>query len=239
MNKNLKKILSLIVCITLVTSCGVNSKKSLNDKPSENQKVKIETDGNVYQDNMPASESDILSNIDVKFEKALSGQYVAFVTNNNTFAIPDLEINVNFSKNGAIVDTDNDGHDAVLPGYTVISEFESYESFDNADYEVSVNWNYGTSYINHSNDVKVKYNINSSKDAIVTITNNGSNEIEEIELIAVFYDSTGNLLGTSYSQDIYHIASKKSVTEKMTLKDYENSNKVDKVKIYLNQAHTF
>ena len=161
----------------------------------------------------------------------------ASITNNNTFVIPDLEISVNFYKDGKIVDTAKDGHDAILPGYTVVSDFDSYEIFDDAKYDLELDWS--NSYKNHSDKVKADYNINSSKDVLVTVTNNNDYEIEEIEVIVVFYNKDGKLLGTSYAEDIYHVAAGKSKTESLYLKEYSLQNQIDSVKIYINQAHTF
>ena len=238
--KKFKVLFVMMLCTLLLVGCSTKEEQNNNSKEQNNnskEQVKIETNGDVYQSNMPAEEKDILKNIDVKFEKAESGQYVMFITNNNTFVIPDLEISVNFYKDGKIVDTAKDGHDAILPGYTVVSDFDSYESFDDAKYDLELDWS--NSYKNHSDKVKVDYNINSSKDVLVTVTNNNDYEIEEIEVIVVFYNKDGKLLGTSYAEDIYHVAAGKSKTESLYLKEYSLQNQIDSVKIYINQAHTF
>ena len=215
---------------------NIHNKKKISNT---NEVIDINDGEKEYQNKAPTSDEKAIKNIDVKLEKSKSGQYVAFITNNNSFVIPDLNLKINYYKNGKLVDTYSDGHDAILPGYTVVSDFESYEDYDDVQYDVSVDMDYGTSYTNHSNNIKVDYNINASGDALITITNNDDELVEEIEVIAIFYDETGNLLGTSYAKDIYNVASKKTETIKLELKDYKRRNDVKTVKIYLNQAHTF
>lgn len=231
--KKFEYLLVMTLFVTFLAGCSTKEEQNSNLKGQ----VKIETNGDVYQSSMPADESTILKNIDIKFEKAESGQYVMFITNNNTFVIPDLEISVNFYKDGKIIDTDKDGHDVILPGYTVVSDFDSYESFDEVKYDLKLEWS--NDYRNHSDNMKLDFNINSSKDVLVTVTNNNDFEIEEVEVIAVFYDKNANLLGTSYAKDIYHVRAGKSETEELFLKDYKLDDKIDSVKIYINQAHTF
>lgn len=160
-----------------------------------------------------------------------------FITNNNTFVIPDLEIQILYYKDGKIVDTEKDGHDVILPGYTVVSDFETNENYDDVKYDIELEWS--NDYKNHSNNVKVDYNINSSKDVLVTVTNNNDFEVEEIEIITVFYNKNGKLLGTSYSKDIYHVDAGKSKTESLSLKKYSLRDQIETVKVYINQAHTF
>lgn len=225
----------LLTCLLVITGCG-NKKEEVNSN-IPTPKVEIKTDGEVYQDKMPSKEDDIIKNLDIKFEKAKNNTYVMFIKNNNTFVIPDIEIKVNFKKNGSVIDTAKDGHDAVLPGYTVVSDFSSFESFDDADYDISIEWD--NSYKNHSDKVKVDYNLNSSKECLVTVTNNDSEKIDEVEVVAVFYDSNGNLLGSSFAEDITKVGSGKSETVKLSLKKYVNDEDIDKVVVYLNQAHTF
>lgn len=235
--KNIKYVFIMILCMTLLVGCSKEEESKQNESnPNKTEPdVDIKTDGEKYQSTMPAAEADIIANLDIKFEKAKNGDYVMFITNNNTFVIPDIEISVNFYENDSLVDNDKDGHDAILPGYTVVSFFESYESFDKADYDISVEWS--NSYENHSDNVKIDYNLNSSNDCLVTVKNNSDVEIDEIEIIAVFYDKDGNLLGTSYSQDITDVGVGKSETEKLYLRN--RGSGIDKVDIYINQAHTF
>lgn len=231
MKKN-KFLFILILCLLLV-GCSL---KIENNNVSEEQN-KVEMDEDVYKSIMPTDEKDILKNIDVKFEKAESGQYVVFIRNNNTFVIPDLEIQILYYKNGKIVDTLKDGHDVILPGYTVVSDFETDENYDDIKYDIELDWS--NNYKNHSNNVKVVYNINSSNDVLVTVTNNNDFIVEEVEIIILFYDKNGKLLGTSYPEDIYNIDAGKSKTISLKLKEYSLRNQIDTVKVYINQAHTF
>ena len=235
-------MLALIFAILLfkfnIFENNVNDKTN-NTGTVNNKNEEIKTDGNIYQKNMPTSEEKILKNIKVEFKKTKSGQYIAFITNNNNFVIPELHISVNFYEDGKIVDTTSDGHDVILPRYTVVSEFESDENFDDAKYDITISWEFATTYINHSDNIKLDYNINKSGDVLVSITNNDKEAIREIEIIAVFYDKEGNILGTSYVEDIFDVASKKTVTKKLNLKDYSNRYQVANAKIYINQAHTF
>ena len=172
-----------------------------------------------------------------QLKKAKNGEYVAFITNNNCFVIPELEIEITFYLKGNLVDTAQDSHDVILPNYTVVSSFGTYEDYDDVKYNISVEW--GNDYINHSENVGIEYNLNSSKDVLVSISNNGSVDIREIEIIAVFYDQNNELLGVSSSCNIYDVGAEKTENKKLTLIGYELKPEIDHAEVYMNQAHTF
>lgn len=246
MKRNAMLIVILLVAV-LITGCNNNNEnrveKSKNDtkesvsKDSDSSTGKIKSDNEIYQKRMPKEEKIILKNIKVDFKKTKNGSYVAFITNNNSFVIPELEISVNFYKNGLLVDTDKDGHDVILPGYTVVSSFDSYEENDDANYVISIEWS--NSYRNHSKIVEMTYNLNSSNDVLVQVKNSSSELIEEIEVIAIFYDKDGKILGASYPKDIIDVKAGSTATEKLHIYDYKLRDSIKAVKVFINQAHTF
>lgn len=208
-----------------------------SEMPTTKEAENVEINGDIYKKSMPVSKKEVLANIDVQLKKAKNGEYVAFITNNNCFVIPELEIEITFYLKGNLVDTAQDGHDVILPNYTVVSSFGTYEDYDDVKYNISVEW--GNDYINHSENVGIEYNLNSSKDVLVSISNNGSVDIREIEIIAVFYDQNNELLGVSSSCNIYDVGAEKTENKKLTLIGYELKPEIDHAEVYMNQAHTF
>lgn len=173
-------------------------------------------------------------NIEVNPVQTKDGLLCVFITNKNDFIVDELSVQINFKdENGTTIDTDDDAHDMVLPGSTVVSRIEAPSSY--SDFEVVKNVELGAhpSYENHSEDIAV--NSNQGEDCIIVeFTNNSSVDIEELEYIAVLYN--GNDIATvSYPQDVMDIASGSTITEKIDT----YSEEYDRFEIYLNQAHTF
>lgn len=160
--------------------------------------------------------------------------YCVFIANNAGKIIDDLTATIYFmSDDGQIIDLESDGHDMILPGYTVVSRISMSKGYSSArlelEYEIGVN----PRYKNHSADVSIATN-KGSDNIIVQVTNNGNVEIREIEYVLVFY-LDDELVSVGYPNDVYDVAPGKTVIEKEILIP-EN---YDRHEVYLNQAHTF
>ena len=101
------------------------------------------TGSDIYVSSMPSDEATIVENIAIETEDDEDGEMAVFITNNNSFVIPDLEMQVIFYKDGNLVNSDKDGHDVVLPGSTVVSRIDRPDSYDNFEVKVDVDWSYG------------------------------------------------------------------------------------------------
>lgn len=172
--------------------------------------------------------------IDVNAVPTLDGLMCVFITNNSDCIIDELNVQLNYKNvDGTTIDTDEDWHDMVLPGSTVVSRMDTPESYDN--YEIQTNIELGTNpkYENHAENVTVNSN-QGDKCIIVEITNNSDITIEEIEYIAVLYQGD-NIVTVEHPQDVYDVESGQMITEKVNTYNDE----YDRFEIYLNQAHTF
>ncbi len=179
-------------------------------------------------------EDAVLEKIDVEVVPAQEGVVCAFITNNSNTIIDDLEIQVLFKDNdGNTIDLDEDGHDMILPGYTVVSRIDApneYASFEPVvDIELGVN----PLYENHSENVGIKTN-EGENCLILEITNNSEVDIEEIEYNLVCYNDAGEVIYIDYENDVYDVESGKTITEKESV-----PVEYDRYEVYLNQAHTF
>lgn len=166
--------------------------------------------------------------------KTLDGKVCAFITNNGTKTIDELEVQIIYKdSSGNIVDTDRDGHDMILPNHTVVSRFNAPKSFDTYEVEHIEEYGVHSTYKNHLEQCEVRSNLG-EKCVIVQITNNSNVEIEEFEYIVVFYKGD-DIASVSYPKDVYHIAPNKTTTEKVSTYSLD----FDRFEVYVNQAHTF
>ena len=176
----------------------------------------------------------VRQDVDVKVVPTADGLMCAFITNNSEVTIDELGLQINYKDDtGTTIDMDEDWHDMVLPGSTVVSRLDAPEQY--ADYEVQTSVELGvhSTYENHAEKVEVKSN-QGDKCIIVEITNNADVDIDEIEYIAVLYQGD-EIVTVEYSQDIYEVSAGETVTEKIDT----YSEEYDSFEIYLNQAHTF
>ena len=157
-----------------------------------------------------------------------------FLTNNSDATIDELSVQINYKdKNGNIIDLDEDGHDMVLPGSTVVSRMDAPDSYADFEVETDSEFDVNPTYINHAADVDIRSN-QGDECIIVEIQNNSDVTIEELEYVVVLYND-GQLVTVDYPEDIYDITSGDKVIEKVDTYDY----KYDSFEVYLNQAHTF
>lgn len=189
-----------------------------------------------------AKEDAVLDKIDVTVVPAQKEIVCAFITNNSDTIIDELDLQLNYKdKDGNTIDLDKDGHDMILPGYTVVSRLSAPEEYASCEPVVEIELGVNPRYENHSEDVEVKAN-KGDDCAILEITNNSDVEIAEIEYIAVYFDANGEVLYVDYPQDVYDVESGKTITEKIDNPinwDTHEPYEYDKCSVYLNQAHTF
>jgi len=192
-----------------------------------------EEEGTDTETESPTSADEVLSQVDVRSEVTSKGEVCVFITNNSDTVIDELDISaVFYDESGTMVDMDDDGHDMILPGYTVVSTLSTYSEYSTYETSVDIELGCNPNYENHSEEVDMEYNAGDGC-AMVQITNNSDVTIEEIEIIAVFYKD-GAIADVSYPEDIYDVEAGDTVTEKLTTRaDF------DDVEVYLNQAHTF
>ena len=203
----------------------------LNDI-SDTETQAINTQSGIYLGNMPDKEEKILEKIKIVTEKTKKGDIVVFITNDNEYVIPELDLQIVFYRDGKIIDTDKDGHDVLVPDNTVVSKLDAPESYDNFEIKTTIEWG-NDNYRNWINNLEVNSNLGDDN-VIVQFKNNGDTEISELEYILVFY--LGNeIVDTSYAEDVHDISSGKEIVEEVSV----YKEKFDRYEIYINQAHTF
>ena len=192
----------------------------------------------------PASEGDnveempdveeVKKQVEVKAVPTLDGLMCVFIKNNSNTVIDELDVQLIFKdESGTTIDTDEDGHDMVLPGSTVVSRMEAPESYTEYEIVTSVELGVNPKYENHSADVDV--NSNQGDDCIIVeITNNSGVSIDEVEYIAVLYKGD-QIVTVEYPEDVMDVPAGQTITEKINTYDEE----YDRFEVYLNQAHTF
>lgn len=159
-----------------------------------------------------------------------------FLCNENAVTVDDLEFEIYFKNEaGEIIDKGWDGHDAILPGSTVVSTINT--PTDYASYETKVTTDeYANPYTNHAKNVKLTSN--QGDDCIIlTIENMGDVLIEEIEYAVVFYK--GDKIVKVTTEDIYDLEAHDTTVEKEDLYPLDGEEDYDRWEVYINQAHTF
>lgn len=176
----------------------------------------------------------IREKVDVKVVPTADGLMCAFITNNSGVIIDELGVQINYKDStGATIDMDEDGHDMVLPGSTVVSRMEAPEQYTDYEVQTSVELGAHPTYENHAEEVEIKSN-QGDQCIIVEITNNAAVDVEEVEIVAVLYQGD-QIVTVEYPLDVYDVPTGTTVTEKIDT----YSDQYDRFEIYLNQAHTF
>lgn len=200
-----------------------------------------------YDEPSSAGESaeEVSKQLEITAKPTQDGQVAVFITNNSQTIIDELEVKINYlDSNNMVIDQDTDGHDMVLPGYTVVSKMDvpSVE-FADAQIEYNIELNAHRSYVNHSEDVVIASNPGDGC-VMVQITNNSDVNIDEIEIDVVLFKGE-DVVTITYPQDIYDLGAGQSTTEKVdvySVKTFSNlvyGTDYDRIEVYLNQAHTF
>lgn len=169
------------------------------------------------------------------------GKILLIMTNSNSVSIPDFEVDVVFyDAEGKMLGTDSDGHDAVLPGATVVSIMDLPSNSEGlASYEptFAVDWDMRL-YDNLSEQVKVESN--STKDSvIVKATNNSEKVIEELEMVCVFYN--GEYVVGAKQEEKYDIAPGATAILEFSSPFGSGLERLpfDDYSLFINQAHNF
>lgn len=220
----------------------ISEESNKAETPISNENNQLDISGDIptedvneeeqYLSEMPDTEEKILELIDIKSEKTENGDIVLFITNNNDFSIPDIEVQILFYKNEEIVDIDEDGHDVLIPKNTVVSKLEAPNSYD--DYEVISKINWDNDYKNWTDYLQVESSKGNNENIIVQITNNSEVKIDELEYIIVYYKEN-YIVDTSFAKDVRDIESGDKVIEEESCYGLE----FDDFSVYINQAHTF
>ncbi len=188
---------------------------------------------------------EVADQVKVKANVTKDGQVVVLATNNSETVIDDLELELNFlNSSGSVIASEEDGHDMVLPGSTVVSVMDAPSSgFDDVESNYHVSLDVYPGYENHSEDVSVESNPGDNG-VIVRITNNGDVSIDEIEYLVLAYKGN-DIVTASHPNDILNLAPGSTETEEVsfyndkTYEFYVYGKDYDSIKVYLNQAHTF
>lgn len=225
----------VIFCIALMMALTLSGCGSDNaPKPSSTSSSVSSSSSNKEAS---ASDADAMKNISIESQIATNGDLAVFVTNNNDFEIDELGLDVALlDSSGNTVDLVSDGHDVILPGSTVVSTFFPEESYSSVDVSFTVSVDKYPGYVNHSENARVETETTDSA-AIVKVTNEGDVDIDEVEIVALFYKGD-EMVGASWEQDIYDLAAGASKSEKLEPGGFERED-FDRADVYLNQAHTF
>lgn len=178
---------------------------------------------------------EVSEQLDFKALPTMDRLVALFITNNSNTVIDELDVQLNYTdEDGNIIDVASDGHDMVLPGYTVVSRLNVPSAgFADAQLEYHIQLGTHSGYVNHAEEVEISTNPGDDC-IIVQITNNSDVSIDEIEYDVVLYKGE-DIVTICYPEDVYDISPGRTVTEKVSIygKDY------DRIEVYLNQAHTF
>lgn len=218
----------------LLTGCEKGEAGASRENTSNASLTSLHPAASGTANNNSESVSMVESKIDVKAVKTLDGLCCVFITNNSHTIIDELDIQVQyFDDSKSIIDAEEDGHDMILPGHTVVSRMNAPDKFAEIRTECSIELGVNSGYINHADDVKTSAN-KGDNCVIVQITNDSNVKIEEIEYAVVFYK--GDVVASiSYPEDIYDVPENKTITKKVSAYGAE----FDRFEVYLNQAHTF
>lgn len=225
-----KALLLILACVFLLSGCI-----SIEFEEPSDGAVTIASG-----ENTPATTVDVEEQIAVELvEYTFDGDRYAgaLISNNSTEQIGELEIQFLFyDADGKIIGTESDGHDAILPGSTVVSfvsDMDVPQSYDRMDYKLSVDVEANSGYENHAAKVKIDTNVGDDC-VILQITNNADVDIEELEYAVVFYKD-GKVVDMGNGVDVYDIEAGDTVIEEYSSWGVD----FDTYVVYLNQAHTF
>ena len=247
----MKKITILIISLVIVLS-GCSSKATCNEEYEKGyadglaQKNSISDESQSKPHSLPDTATseidevskplatDIESKIDIEAIPTLSGEVCLFITNNSDVVIDSLNAQVNYlDESGMIVDTNSDGHDMILPGYTVVSRIDAPDEYFEIKTDFTMEIGTNNSYKNHSESVEILSN--KGEDCIIVqATNNSTVMIDELEYVVVIYKND-EIVKVTYPHDVMDVGIDKTIVEKESLYKLD----YDRFEVYLNQAHTF
>lgn len=234
-----KLICAILVACILFALAGCNSRGT-----SEESKINSSIESNSSNSTNPVaigtvsdnseSTSEIEGKIDIKAEPTLDGHYCVFITNNSDTVVDELCVQIQYlDEDGTIIDVDDDLHDMLLPGRTVVSRMDSPPKYDGVKTEFSIELGANPNYVNHADSIEVTVN-KGDECIIVQITNNSGVMIDEVEYIVVLYKNK-DIVSATYPEDIVDVPTNKTIVSKESTYDIE----YDRFEVYINQAHTF
>lgn len=235
-------VLALISFATVLslTACGGTENPPSSESSSLSSESQSSSMASEYSSSAASSTTvsneDAAKNIEVRAEPTEEGSYCVFITNNNPFSIPELDVQIQYmDAENKIVDLNHDGHDAILPGYTVVSRLNAPDTgaFDHVETQITIDMDH-TLYNNHSENVKIDAHPGVENTVIIEITNNGTVDIEEVEYVVVYYNGD-KISSVGYCRDVRDVGAGKTMVEKESTYNVE----YDRYEVYLNQAHTF
>lgn len=166
--------------------------------------------------------------------KTADNKYCVFIKNTSDHKIGEIDVTIYYyDERGNIIDYQKDGHDAVLPGYTVVSGIKIPKGYASASLELEVAAEDHPAYQNHSQYVDIS--ANEGIDAIIVqITNNSDTiTIREIEYDFVYFVGD-KIASIGNPKDVYDTKPNgKAIEKEFPPKAY------DDYMVFLNQAHTF
>jgi hypothetical protein len=161
--------------------------------------------------------NEILALVDVEVVSTLDGSICAFITNNSDVVIDELEVQVQYlDSSGNIVDVDSDGHDMILPGYTVVSRLDRPQKYASIRINKEIELGAHPRYKNHSEKISVSTNQGVDRNIIIQIANNSNITIEEVEYVVVYYKGD-DVASVSYPQDIHDLPAGKTVRNQVKI----------------------
>ncbi len=185
----------------------------------------------IYGGNLQVDYSNLPDNLDIHLFPTEHGEICGFITNTSDEVVDNVTIQLNYKDaNGQTIKTDSDGHDTLLPGYTVVSRFDCPKEFTSISFE----FKFRTSgYQNHSPYVNINSNLGENS-IILEITNNWDKKISKIEYEVVLYKKN-RIVEIKYSDGVYDAEAGSTVTKEVNTWGQD----FDRYEIYLNNARTF
>ena len=163
----------------------------------------------------------------------LDNDYCVFIRNNTDKPIGELKAVIRYyDADGQVMDYDQDWHNAVLPGSTVVSKLRRARGFAEARLEMEILPDANPLYRNHANNVIIASFI-SNYALNVEVRNVGATDIKEIEYAVVYY-SADVVSRISHARDLHDVRAGQTVASR----DYPPPE-YDRYEIFINQAHTY
>lgn len=208
---------------------------AISETPKQEERIPVEVSKSAQGIKTTGTDKIVVSDWAFCKDSFYNKMVIAF-TNATNENIPYLNVQVIFyDKDGNIIASQKDGHDAILAGSTVVTCKSIYDdSVSNYDsVELVLEVDDSNDYVNHAENLEIVENVSGNK-VFLQVTNNDSVEIEEIEIVVVYYKN-GVAVGAD-EDEIYHM--KTGSKEVMEFTGYKDCG-ADSYKVFINQAHTW
>ena len=179
--------------------------------------------------------------LSVRYEEGKSCT-VAYLTNNNSYAISISATKASYNSSGIIMDTAYDNDYCVGPKETVVLDFTNPKVDGEYVMPPSYKITYDVEqshYRSYATDISTAYNIDNS--GIMTeVKNNSGKTLGTIEMKCLMYDDAGNLLDVGYNfADCYDPGSSDYITFSLPLDGAYRSIVPASVKIVVDHAYSY